>query len=134
MSVTDAERADRPTSTAQNRKAPTKETAKQLNISTSSANSVVRDKLQFHRVCARWVTYELTEEHKRMRLDICSRHVARYSEHDSSLQRNVTGDETRVHQYQPPDIKRKTQSSRSQLLLTIFWDSQRPLFGDLPGT
>jgi hypothetical protein len=68
MSVTDAEHLGCPTiATAaqteetagelilQNRKVTVDEMAKQLNISIGSAYSVVRNNLQFHKVCARWV-------------------------------------------------------------------------------
>jgi hypothetical protein len=55
------------------------EIAKQLNISIESAYSVVHDNLQFHNVCVTWVPKELTNEHKRMHLDICSRHLARFA-------------------------------------------------------
>jgi hypothetical protein len=107
-SVTDEERSGRPTTQneeramellLQNRRATADETAKQLNISTGSAYSVVHGNLQFHKVCARWVPKELTDEHKRIRLDICSRPMAPYSEEgDNFLQRIVTRDETWVHQ------------------------------------
>jgi histone-lysine N-methyltransferase SETMAR len=114
-SVTDAERSGHPTTATtaqnedrgrelilQNRRVTVDEIAKQLNISIGSAYSVVHDNLQFHKVCARWVPKELADEHKRMRLDICSRHFVCYREEDDNfLQRIVTGDETLVHHYQP---------------------------------
>jgi hypothetical protein len=74
------------------------EFAEQLNISTWSIYSAVHDNRQFHKVCAMLVPEELTDEHKRMRLDICSRHLALYCEGgDNFLQRIITGDETWVH-------------------------------------
>jgi hypothetical protein len=76
--------------------------AKQLNISFGSASSVVHDNLQFHKMCVRWVPTELTDQHKRMRLDIRSCHLVCYCEEgDTFLQWIVTGDETWVHHYQP---------------------------------
>jgi len=97
----------------------------------------------FSKVCARWVPKELTEEHNRKRLDICSRHLARYrEERDNFLQQIVTGDETRIHNYEPeskrqrmqwkhpscPIAKKfKTQHSAGKLMLTVFWDSQGPI-------
>jgi transposase len=87
--VTHAERSDRPAAATtaqneerarelifQNRIVMVDEIAKQLNISIGSAYSVVHDNLQFHKVCARWVPKELTDEHKCMCLEICSRHLA----------------------------------------------------------
>jgi hypothetical protein len=122
--------------------------AKQLNISIGSAYSVEHDNLRFHKVCARWASKELTDEHKHMRLDICSHHLVRYLEEgDNFLQRIITGDETRVHHYQPETKRKimqwkqpsspaakefKTQPSASKLMFTIFWDSQRPILETYP--
>jgi transposase len=74
-SVTDAERSGHPTTATtaqneerarelslQNRRVMVSEIAKQLNISIASAYSVVHDNLQLHKVCARWVHKELTDE------------------------------------------------------------------------
>jgi hypothetical protein len=153
MSVTDAECPGRPTTATavqneerarelilQNRRVAVDEMARQLNISIGSAYSVVHDNLQFHKVCARWVPKALMDEHKRMRLDVCSHHLAHYHEEgDNFLQRIITGDETWVHHYQPetkqksmqwkhpssPVAKKfKTQTSADKLMLTILWDSQ----------
>ena len=91
----------------------------------------------------RWVPKELTEECKRRRLDVCSRHLAHYREEgDNFLQQIVTGDETWIHHYEPESKRQsmqwkhpsssvakkfKTQSSAGKLMLTVFWDSQGPL-------
>jgi hypothetical protein len=115
-------------------------TAKQLSNNIGSAYSVVHDNLQSHKVCARWASKELTDEHKHTCLDICSCHLARYREEgDNFLQMIVTGDETRVHHHQPetkwkslqwkhlssPVAKKfKTQTLAGKLMLTILWDSQ----------
>lgn len=54
---------------------------------------MVQINLRFHKVCARWVPKELTEEHERMLLDISSRHLAHYGEEgDNFLQWIITGD------------------------------------------
>jgi hypothetical protein len=127
----------------QNRRGTIDEIAEQLNISIGSAYSVVHDNLQFHKLYARWVPKELTDEHKRMRLDICSRHSARRREEDDNfLQRIVTGDETWIHHCQPQTNRKSiqwkhpsspvakkfmTQPSAGKLMLTIFWDSQGPI-------
>jgi histone-lysine N-methyltransferase SETMAR len=97
----------------QNRTVMVDKTTKQLNISIGSSYSVVHDNLQFHKLCARWVPKELTDEHKHMNLDICSRHLACYREEgDNFLQRIVTGDETWVHHYQP-ETKRENAMEAS---------------------
>jgi hypothetical protein len=87
MSVTDAELSGCPTAakTAQNEerarelilqngRVTVDETAKQLNISIGSAYLVV-DNLQVHKVCVRWALKVLMDEHKRMCIDIYSRHL-----------------------------------------------------------
>jgi len=77
-----------------------KEFAGRLNVSVGSAYSLIHDSLMFSKVCARWVPKELTEERKRKRSDVCSRHLACYrEEHDNFLQQIVTGDETWIHNY-----------------------------------
>jgi len=112
-------------------------------VSVGSAYSLIHDSLKFSKVCARWVPKELIEERKRKRLDVCSRHLARYREEgDNFLQHIVTGDETLIHHYEPeskrqsmqwkhpssPTAKKfKTQPSAGKLMLTAFWDSQGPI-------
>jgi hypothetical protein len=115
MNMTDAEPSGDPTTATttqneerarelilENRRVTVDKIAKQQNISIGSACFVVHDNLQFHKVCARWVPKELTDEHKHMRLDICSHHLSHYREEgDNFLQRIVTGDETWAHHCQP---------------------------------
>jgi hypothetical protein len=148
MTVTDAERSSCPTiaPTAQNeerarelilqnRGVTVNEIAKQLNISIGSAYSVVYDNLQYHKVCARWVSKELMD-------DICFCHLAHYCKGGNFLQQIITGNKTWIHHYQP-DTKRKSmqckhpsspvakkfkmQPSAGKLMLTIFWYSQGPI-------
>jgi hypothetical protein len=147
--VTDAERSGCPTTATaaqneerarelilQNKRVKVDEIAEQLNISIGSAYFVVYENLQFHKLCARWVPKELTNEHKRMHLDIFSHNLAHYhDEGDNFLQQFVTGNGTWVHNSQPetkwksmqwkhpssPIVKKfKTQPSASKLMLTIF--------------
>ena len=112
-------------------------------MSVGSAYSLIHDSLKFSKVCARWVPKELTEEHKRKRLEVCSRHLACYREEgDNFLQQIVTGDETWIHHYEPerkrqsvqwkppssPVVKKfKMRPSAGKLMLTVFWDSRRPI-------
>ena len=87
---------------------------------------------------------ELTEEHKRKCLDVCSRHLAHYREEGNNfLQQIVTSDETWIHHYEPESKRQsmqwkhpsspvakifKTQLlSAGKLMLTVFWDSQGPI-------
>ena len=121
-SVTDAERSGRPATATtkrneertmelihENRRITVEEVAGRLNVSVGSAYSLIHDSLKFSQVCARWVPKELTEERKRKRLDICSRHLARYREEsDNFLQQIVTGNETWIHHYEP-ETKRQSR-------------------------
>jgi len=155
-SVTDAECSRRPATATttrteertlelicENRRMTVEEVAGRLNVSVGSAYSLIHDSLKFSKVCSRWVPKELTEERKRKRLYICSRHMAHYREEgDNFLQQIVTGDETWLHHYKPkskrqsfqwkhpssPVAKKfKMQPSAGKLMLTVFWDSQGPL-------
>jgi len=106
-SVTDAKRSGRPATATttrneestlelirENRRITVEEVAGRLNVSVGSTYSLIHDNLKFSKVCAMWVHKELTEERKRKRLDVCSRHLARYREEgDNFLQQIVTGDE-----------------------------------------
>ena len=109
-------------------------------MSVGSAYSLIHDSLMFSKVCASWVPKELTEERKCKRLDVCSRHLARYGEEcDNFLQQIVTGDETWIHNYEteskrhsmqwkhpscPVAKKFKMEPSAGKLMLTVFWDSK----------
>ena len=88
-SVTDAERSGHPATATTtrneertlelisvNRRITVEEVAGRLNVSAGSAYSLIHDSLNFSKVCARWVP----KERKRKRLDVCSRHLARYRE------------------------------------------------------
>ena len=155
-SVTDAERSGRPATATttrneertlelirEKRRITVEVVAGRLNVSVCSAYSLIHDSLKFSKVCARWVSKELTEERKRKRLDFCSQHLARYREvGDNFLQQIVTGDETWIYHYEPeskrqslqwkhpssPVAKKfKTQPSTGKLILSVFWDSERPI-------
>jgi len=122
-SVMDAERSGRPATATttrnkertlelirENRRITVEEYAGRLNVSVGSAYSLIHDSLKFSNVCARWVPKELTEDHKRKRLDACSRHLARYHEEgDNFLQQTVTGDETWIHHYEPESKRQSMQ-------------------------
>jgi len=100
MSVTDAERSERPATATttrneegtlelihENRRMTFEEIAGRLNVSVGSAFSLIHDSLQFSKVCSRWVPKELTEDRKCKCLDVYSRHLAHYREEgDNCLQ------------------------------------------------
>ena len=49
-----------------------------LQISHGSVYELMHNKLGFHKVCARWVSKQLTEVHKQTHVDICQKHLDRY--------------------------------------------------------
>ena len=119
------------------------EVAHVLQISCGSAYELMHNKLGFLKVCARWVPKQLTEMHKRTRLDTWQKHLDRYgNEWDIFLDRTIAGDEIRVHHYEPESKRQsmewkhpqspwkkkfKTQPSAGKLMLTVFWDSRGPV-------
>jgi len=119
------------------------EVANLLQIIHGSAYEIIHNSLGFHKVCARLFPKQLTMLHKQTRLDICQQNVDRYDkEGDVFLDRIITGDETRVHHYEP-ECKRqstewkhpqspirkefKSQPSAGKLMLTVFWAAQGPV-------
>ena len=122
-SVTDPERSGRPATATttrieertlelihEERRITVEEVAGRLNVSVGSAYSLIHDSLNFSNVCARWVPKELTGEHKRKLLDVCSWHLARYCEKgDNFLQQIVTGDETWICHYEPESKRQSMQ-------------------------
>ena len=55
----------------ENRRVTVHEIAAHLDMSHGSAHHIVHDVLQFHKVSARWVPRQLTEELKQRRVDAC---------------------------------------------------------------
>ncbi|XP_062850161.1 protein GVQW3-like [Trichomycterus rosablanca] len=105
--VKDAERSGRPTTATttkneertlelilENRTITVEEIAEKLNLSVGSAYALVHNSLKFSKVGTMWVPKQLTEEHKRKRLDS-------HEEGDNFLQQIITGDETLVHHDEP---------------------------------
>jgi hypothetical protein len=82
----------------ENHQVSVNEIAEIHNMSHGSAHHVIHDVLQFHKVSARWVPWQLTPELKRRRVDACEELLQRLeAEGDGFLSRIVTGDETWVH-------------------------------------
>ncbi|XP_029640514.2 uncharacterized protein LOC115215491 [Octopus sinensis] len=122
------------------------EVARSLQISHGSANQIIHDELGFHKVCARWVPRELSEEYKRKRLGVCQRLLDRYdSEGEECLSRIVTGDEKCVHHHEgeskgqsmewkhpgsPTTKIFKTQSFAGRVMLRLFLDSKGSVLED----
>ena len=59
-------------------------------------------RLGIHNVCSRWVSRQLTTQHKSQSMGFSLQHLQRYQdEGDDLLARIVTGDESWVHHYGP---------------------------------
>ena len=85
-----------------NRRITIDEVAQSLQISFGSAQEIIHEILGYNKVSARWVPRQLTEEHKRRRMEICQTLLNRYNnEGEAFLSRIVTGDESWVHHYSP---------------------------------
>ena len=81
-----------------NRRSTVDELAQSLLISHGSAQEIIHEILGYRKVSARWVPRQLTEQHKRRRVEICQTLLTRYNnEGEEFLGRVVTGDETWVH-------------------------------------
>jgi hypothetical protein len=65
-----------------------------------AAYDVIRNRLGFHKVCARWVPKQLTEEHKNNCVVIYQRLLDRYANvGEAFLKQIVIEDETWVHHF-----------------------------------
>lgn len=120
--------------------------ATELDISKSRVYEIVHNSLGYHKVCARWVPKQLTDDHKQSRMGLSLAHLSRYKlEGNEFLERIVTGDETWVH-YSTPENKRdsmtwkhlgsppvrkfKSGPSARKLMATVFWDCRGILLVD----
>jgi hypothetical protein len=94
--------------TQENRRITVSAVANVLDINYGSAYSIMYDELKYRKACSRWVSKQLTEDHKQNRVEICIQFLHRY-EREGLLERIVTGDETWVHHFEPES---KQQSMR----------------------
>ncbi|GFG37399.1 hypothetical protein Cfor_05617 [Coptotermes formosanus] len=115
----------------------------ELDISHGSAHHIIHDVLQYHKLCARWVPKQLTPELEERHMDACEELLGHYqTEGDAFLQRIVTGDETWACYFQPetktvrkewqhPNSSKhkkfRAQPSVGKMMLTLFWDINRPI-------
>ena len=107
-----------------------------LDISVGSAQSILKS-LDYRKVCAKWVPKNLTEKHKRDRVQCC-RELRQMVEVDPQFfERFITGDETWVYYYDPetkqqsmewrhpgsPTPKKpRGEKSSQKMLATVFRD------------
>ena len=105
-----------------------------------SVSTTLHDRLDMHKLTARWVPKSLSDERMATRASVYSALLKRFkSKKDDFLSRLVTVDETWVHYYEPENKtqsrqrvrpgsprpkKFKTQSSAGKVMATVFWDAQ----------
>lgn len=108
-------------------------------ISRSALYTIVSEKLQYHKVCARWVPKMLSDHHKTQRMEASLMFLQRYhNEGETFLNKIVTGDETWVH-YETEETKEQSKQwmhshspskpkkfkrtfSNRKCMATVFWD------------
>ena len=109
-------------------------------ISRTLPYDIVSSHLGYRKVCARWVSKMLTEEHKKQRVACALIFLMRYhKEGDNMFSHIVTGDEIWVSHIKPkskqqslnwkhtglPKRKKYKQTiSTRKIMCTIFWDRQ----------
>ncbi|CAK9810904.1 Histone-lysine N-methyltransferase SETMAR [Anthophora plagiata] len=107
-------------------------------VSRSIIHRILTEKLQYRKVCARWVPRMLTENHQRQRVETSREFLRRYAdEKDNFLDSIVTGDETWAfhftpetkqqsrqwrHSSFPKPQKFKQSPSAGKVTATVFWD------------
>jgi len=111
-----------------------------------SVHKIVSETLGYSKVSARWVPRQLTDDHKRQRVESDTEFLRRYEEEgEDFLDSLVTGDETWAHHYTPetkeqskqwrhttsPKPKKfKTTLSAGKVMATVFWDRKGVLLVD----
>jgi len=71
-------------------------------VSRSTIGRTLTEKLEYRKVCTRWVPCMLTEDHERQRIDSSREFLQRYAnENDNFLDSIVTGDKTWAFHFTP---------------------------------
>jgi len=113
--------------------------ARTLGLGHNAVQKMIKS-LGYRKVCARWVSHLLTEDHKGQRKAITSELLQRYRHKgDDFLLCIVTGDESWFHHFEPetkrqsmecrhlhsPSKKKaKTVPSAAKVMGTVFWDAE----------
>jgi histone-lysine N-methyltransferase SETMAR len=117
-----------------------------LMISRSTIGRTLTEKLEYRKVCARWVPCMLTEDHQWQRIDSSREFLQCYAdENDNFSDSIVTGDETWAfhftpetkqqsrewrHSSSPKPRKFKTTQYAGKVMATVFWDRKGVLLVD----
>ena len=121
-----------------NRRVTQKDIALGVGISKERVQHILTAILGYRKVSARWVPRQLATALKDQRMQVCLELLNRFEQNgDAFLPRIVTGDESRVHHYDPeskiqsmeyrhkdfPTLKKfKVVASARKVLLNIFLD------------
>jgi hypothetical protein len=115
-------------------------------VSKSFVHEIVKETLDYRKLCARWVPKTLNENHKKNRMGAALTFLTRYSEKDDDfLDSIVTGDETWMfhhtpeskqqlmewlHAHFPTKKKFKTSTLTKKIMTNVFWDRKGVLLVD----
>ncbi|UYV70393.1 hypothetical protein LAZ67_7002882 [Cordylochernes scorpioides] len=76
--------------------------ADNLNISYGTVHTIIKEQLQFRKICCRWIPHFLNLDQKRNRIRVSKALLKRYEEEgDHFLDQIVTGDESWCYHYDP---------------------------------
>ncbi|UYV71309.1 WDR45B [Cordylochernes scorpioides] len=117
--------------------------ADNLNISYGTVHTIIKEQLQFRKICCRWFPHFLNLDQKLNHIRVSKALLKRYEkEGDHFLDQIVTGDESLCYHHDPStkrasiEWKRgdslrpkkiRSQRSAGKVLLTIFWDVDGPI-------
>lgn len=151
-SVTDDQRSGRPVTASGDEavvnieaflrdhpKATCRNMEEQLGLSKSSVFRILKEKLHYSKLCARWVPHMLTEMNKECRLLFCSNLLNMMDNNaESFMQRIITGDETWLYAFDPepkmqarewrrkgtsPPVRAKDERSVGEkVMAVVFYD------------
>ncbi len=122
-----------------NRRITQRQLAEKTGVGYGTVNRIIK-KLDYRRICAKWVPKLLTAEMKTARKEAAQELLSRYyREGESFILNIVTGDESWISHYDPelkmqsteykhknsPRQKKvRTEKSTRKMMLSVFWDSE----------
>jgi len=113
--------------------------AETTGINCSTVHRIVSEDLGMRKASACWVPRMLTEEQKKVRVDVCTDLSHLQAEPQTFLDRIVTQNETLVHHFDPETKRQsmmwkhvtsptpqkfKVTASAGNVMVMLFWDSQ----------
>ena len=130
----------------EDRRLKVREIAEAIGMSSERAYHILSEELGMKKLSARWVPRLLTQDQKRIRVNMSEECLARFQRNQQDfLRRFVTTDETWVHYYtpetkqqskqwkhvdSPPPKKAKTVQSAGKVMASVFWDAKGILLID----